>query len=173
MIPNCFLIPWSKTFWYHRQRRQAPRTPHRRVVVGLLQRTQVTKRPRHLKSVAFHISVVARCRPDNTGDVACHTGFLCYTYNHTRCKGSANRAKYQRKTSFSLYFRGAVYLIQRIKVRISERKTKLIWIFPSGSRVRLTSTKIKPKKLWLGFRINRIPRSVLFNCILQIVSKCL
>ena len=41
------------------------------------------------------------------------------------CKGSANRAKHQRKMDFSLHFRDAAYLRDIISnVRISEQNTK-------------------------------------------------
>ena len=80
----------AKALRYHGQRRQTPRTPHGGVVVGFFQRTQVTKGPSDLKTVAFHISVVARRRPDNSGNVARYTGFLCNTNYHTRCKGTKN-----------------------------------------------------------------------------------
>ena len=48
----------AKALWYHGQRCQAPRLPHRGIVVGLFQCTQVPKGPRHLKAVAFHIPFV-------------------------------------------------------------------------------------------------------------------
>ena len=51
------------------------------------------------------------------------------------CKGSANWAKYKTKHRvFCFYFRNAAYYHQRWKVRISEWKTKYIWVFLRTNR---------------------------------------
>ena len=78
----------AKAWGNHGKSRQTPRLPHGRVVFRHLQLTQVTERPRHLVAVAFHISVAAGCCPDDTGNILGHTGFLCNTNYHTRCKGT-------------------------------------------------------------------------------------
>src|SRR5574344_1699323 len=59
-----------------------------------------------------------------------------YLYYYTRCKGSANRAKYKRKDHFLLYFRGAAYLRDVVtKVRLSERSTKEKLVFLISARL--------------------------------------
>ena len=70
--------------WNHGKRRQAPPFPLVGVVVRFFQRAKVAESPSHLIAVAFHVSVSRAGGADDSGDVACHAGFLCNANNHVR-----------------------------------------------------------------------------------------
>ena len=72
----------AKPLRNHGQGTEAPPLPHRGVVVGLLQLTQVSEGPRHLVAVALDISVPARRCADDAGDVLRHAGLLCNANYH-------------------------------------------------------------------------------------------
>ena len=62
------------------------------------------------------------------GDFVSRTENCRFIYYISRCKDSANRAKYQRNYFFSLYFRDAaylrdIYLKDNGKFRLSEKNT--------------------------------------------------
>ena len=66
----------------HRQRSKAPPLPAFRVVVRLLERTEVPEGPCHLVAVPLDIPVHPFGRPEHLRDFACHTGLFCYANFH-------------------------------------------------------------------------------------------
>ena len=104
----------------HRQRAQRPTFPLVGVVVGFLQRAQVTERPRHLIAVALHIVLAVAGCPYDAGNVATDAWFLCYANNHA--------AKVQQKTDkkqlFSLFSFAAVPLSSFLHQLATERVLK-------------------------------------------------
>ena len=53
------------------------------------------------------------------------SGLLSLNRGFLGCKDSANRAKYQRKTFFSLYFRDAAYLRPEVKDSVNREKCQI------------------------------------------------
>ena len=72
----------TKTLWNHRQSRQRPITPVLLIIIGFFQLTEMTKGPRHLVPISFHVTIVRGSSSQYACDIACHTGFLRYTNYH-------------------------------------------------------------------------------------------
>ena len=61
--------------------------------------------------------------------------YLCIGFSFSCCKDSANRAKYQRKNRFSLFFRDAAYL--RASSEIPSKRTQKCLTLPCPSALLL------------------------------------
>lgn len=72
----------AKALRNHWQGSQRPEAPVDQIVVGLLQLTQVTKRPGHLIAVAFHISIALSGGSKYARNVTSDARFLCDTNDH-------------------------------------------------------------------------------------------
>ena len=92
----------AEAFRYHGQLAQAPSLPHWRIVLWLLQLTQMAECPRNLVAVPLHKPVHGAVSSQYLGNFARNGRFLCYTNYHSLfCNLGAKIRKKCRENNLS------------------------------------------------------------------------